>query len=734
MNYGMRLKIFNVFAASLLVLGSCTDEEYIGTPIQTGDEIIFGTSTPNEVKTRTIYGTPVDNGDGTGYFPVYWEQDDEIAIYCPQAAQPATKLVHYTITPNSSNPSTSDAVTRVGDVGLQWGDKNEEHRFYGFYPATAVKGTETDGHITAEIPVLQNVVRWEDNGKTVGQGKVYNGIPDTKLAYMFAYNAINPSDLTAENPNVPLVFKPLVTILEVQVNGPSSGNPVKVTNINVTASDGSALAGNFDCYISDQSGDCTPLEDGTVTNRVSVSCYDNLNDQFIELGVGDKLNVKLFLIPNTDHNIDKGSLKVTVSTLNGAARTKTLQTADIVAQRVNRVSLPALDSNTDTNYWMSNLDKNIYFSELSIPGSFMAAGTEDNLGSFRPTYYRYQKASLTQQFKDGIRFFNFQLDYNNNVYYAGQSGDVNLTNAYDEIKGAVDQAKADLEAKGRECLDFAVIQVNYKQTGGNILESGRKKAWIRNVSNQINTWVNENNAVVNPTADLTLGDLKGKVVFIIRYIAGDMTDEMSGKSDINAVYLNWPGEEKKVREIGIQYGNPNNAAGELMFIHQDISDVTALDGSFGGDYEPGDGNTYTRSTPAEKWAIVKELFDRSVTDYNSNKSLTVPMKNWYYNNLGGFCRVKNDGVGGNTMDWTNYIHPLAIEELQSRTQDASLGLIMMNFADKQIGSGVDYGSDILIQTIIDNNFKFALRKKASTTTTNYNATYNRGGNAIGWDE
>lgn len=730
----MRFKIFNIFAASLLVLGSCTEEEYLGTPIQKGDEISFGTSTPNEIKTRTIYGTPVDNGDGTGYFPVYWEQDDEIAIYCPQAVQPATKLVHYTITPNSSNLSTSDAVTRVGDVGLQWGNRDEEHRFYGFYPATAVKGTETDGHITAEIPVLQNVVRWEDNGKEVGQGKVYNGVPDTKLAYMFAYNAVTPSDLTAENPNVPLVFKPLVTILEVQVNGPSSGSPVKVTNINVTASDGSALAGNFDCYISDQSGDCTPLEDGTVTNRVSVSCYDNVNDQFIELGVGDKLNVKLFLIPNTGHNIDKGSLKVTVSTLNGAARTKTLQTADIVAQCVNRVSLPALDSNTDTNYWMSNLDKNIYFSELSIPGSFMAAGTEDNRGLFRPTYYRYQNATLTQQFKDGIRFFNFQLDYNNNVYYAGQSGDVNLTDAYNEIKVAVDQAKTDLEAKGRECLDFAVIQVNYKQTGGNLQESNRKKAWISNVSNQINEWVIQNNAVVNPTANLTLDDLKGKVVFIIRYIAGDMTDEMSGKDDINAVYLNWPGEEKKVREIGIQYGNPNNVAGELMFIHQDISDVTALDGSFGGDYEPGDGNTYTRSTPAEKWAIVKELFDRSVADYNSNKSLTVPMKNWYYNNLGGFCRVENDGVGGNTMDLTNYIHPLAIEELQSRTQNASLGLIMMNFADKQSGSGVDYDSDVLIQTIIDNNFKFALRKKTSTTTTNYNATNNRGGNAIGWDE
>ena len=58
----------------------------------------------------------------------------------------------------------------------------------------------------------------------------------------------------------------------------------------------------------------------------------------------------------------------------------------------------------------------------------------------------------------------------------------------------------------------------------------------------------------------------------------------------------------------------------------------------------------------------------------------------------------------------------------------------MNFADKQARSGAQYGCDALIQTIINNNFTFALRKKASTTTTNYNAAYNRGGNAIGWDE
>ena len=68
------------------------------------------------------------------------------------------------------------------------------------------------------------------------------------------------------------------------------------------------------------------------------------------------------------------------------------------------------------------------------------------------------------------------------------------------------------------------------------------------------------------------------------------------------------------------------------------------------------------------------------------------------------------------MNYTNYMHPKVVEYLQARTQNASLGLVMMNFADKQGGSGAEYKSDWLIQTIIDNNFKFALRKKPSNNT------------------
>lgn len=74
----------------------------------------------------------------------------------------------------------------------------------------------------------------------------------------------------------------------------------------------------------------------------------------------------------------------------------------------------------------------------------------------------------------------------------------------------------------------------------------------------------------------------------------------------------------------------------------------------------------------------------------------------------------------------------AVELLQDRTQNASLGIVLLNYADKQAESGALYQSDWLIQTIIDNNFKFALRKASDTTnnTTNSDASYISGGSVI----
>ena len=124
--------------AVMFTVTSCQDDELGGgvtNPVQTGDEITFGSSLPEDIQTKTIYGTP-DTESRT--FPVYWENGDEIAIYCPQASMPATKLARYRISAPTTEPysSTATAVTRIGDAGLQWGsDEDDLHKFYAFYPS-----------------------------------------------------------------------------------------------------------------------------------------------------------------------------------------------------------------------------------------------------------------------------------------------------------------------------------------------------------------------------------------------------------------------------------------------------------------------------------------------------------------------------------------------------------------------------------------------------------------------
>ena len=54
---------------------------------------------------------------------------------------------------------------------------------------------------------------------------------------------------------------------------------------------------------------------------------------------------------------------------------------------------------------------------------------------------------------------------------------------------------------------------------------------------------------------------------------------------------------------------------------------------------------------------------------------------------------------------------MAESTCQGSTSKANgTGLVFFNYADKQDNSGKLYGTDELIQTVIDNNFKFNLRK------------------------
>lgn len=716
----MNLKLFSIIATSFVILGSCNDREEIGTPIQVGDEISFGISTPDKVDTRTEYGTPTQDGEGNWYFPVYWEQDDEIAIYCPQASQPATQLVDYKITPDSNNPATSSAVTKSGDgAGLQWGS-SDEHRFYGFYPAKAVLGTETDGRIKGNIPVDQKVVRWETS--TTSDGTTYNGVPDTDLAYMWAYTSVKKSELV-DNPDIPLKFHPLVTILEIIVNGPAeNSSPIQVSNINVTGVSGNvALAGNFECLISEQSGKCTPLEDGTVTNRISISCFDNDKNQFITLKHGDKINVKAFIIPN-EVSIGTRQISITVSTVNGAAKTKTLQTDEIVAHKVNRVSLPALTSG-GTNYWLSNLDPNIYLSELSLPGSKMSFSTKGNDGT-----EKFQTQSLETQFMDGVRAFIVQTNTNTTYNRTGSWGNYtyNVTGATvkemytgETLETILGQLNTLLtEAQGNnKTNEFAFVQITYNSASSSSYykpAGGAFQYWIEGIEYELNKLKNNNTYNIYTdqiTPDTKLRDVGGRIVLKVNYNDGQtgMGQYIDANATIPALFSTWT---KGMDDVALYWGSPNSNQTGRPEMHWYYSEATHI------------GNTNEAADLATKKTQISTVFQESVDKYINGTGHNY----WFMNDIGGCYSSGSPTIPTLTTDLNNY----AVQLLQERTQNASLGIVLLNYADKQAGSGALYQSDWLIQTIIDNNFKFALRK-ASGTTNNAaasDASYTSGGSVI----
>lgn len=714
------LSIFSVVA--LVAMNACKDDSgFIENPVQTGDEITFGSSLPEDIQSRTIYGTPDAE---KRVFPVYWEDGDEIAIYCPQASMPATKLARYRISAPTTEPysSTATAVTRIGDAGLQWGsDEDDLHKFYAFYPSSGVEGTESTGFFDLEIPVNQDVKKYYQDKDGNWQADV-----NTELALMYAYRGQKKSN-TEVGTNIDLRFKPLSTILEIVVQGPANGTEaLTLTNINVETTNGTPIVGQFHAQIATGSNTDEAYTDGSsvtfsskdddkVVNNLSIECSwkEDGETKFVTLGQGQKLYVKAFMLPTKE--VDSKNIKITVSTTKGAVH-KTLVNGDksftIAQHKVNRVTLPALETNFETAYWMNSLDPNIYLTELSIPGSKMTVETTENGAS-----EAYQATTIEQQYKDGVRAFILQTER-----YKPLIGDayIRLARTRDRLTKVLNDISSYLiDSKNKGKNEFAFVLVTYQDGDGS------QKDWMDLLQSTINGISQDVIYKEKIGPETTLCDVLGKIVVKCNYNSAAM---INGVGTAPMLYTLW---ETSYVEGGLPmtWNNPNGKS-DLTWLYQEVTSVTDPTRNTCND------GYNAESTYENKVARIKDLFSNSLAKYKEGTHDT-----WFMNDLGGrylYCD-KYHYVSGTSHNekvdvkgLTKDLNQLGIDELQNRAENAGLGLIFMNFANRGT-TGQECKSDLLLQTIIDNNFKFALRKKVAPNSKTYSAEYKDGGNAIGWD-
>lgn len=786
----MKLRIFTIGVALAAILSGCSDEIENGgvkNPVQEGEEVLFGTSLADGATSRTVYGDRDKNG-----VSVEWVEGDEIAIFCKETSQPANHLVNYKITPNEKDPTKASEVMKVdpNSAGLQWGSE-DLHHFYAFYPASAVHGADSDdqqGTITANIPVNQQPTGWRrgpiesQDGNVHGQTTMF-ALPNMNYAYMYAYNAVDRNTVESGSGTIWLQFHNLVTVLDITIPAPKDGSTVTVTDVTVRAVDGSntVLTGDFECYIrgagENVTPECQPTGDmGEVRNVVNIPCYNQSTGEFVKLGGEIKfLNVKAYIIPDNVHDpIGKRTLQIAVNTLNGGEKKRTLEQASIVPHKINRVLLPAVEPG-GTNYWMSDLDKNIYVSELSIPGSKFSVLTSANGAADI-----YQKATIAQQFQDGVRAFIFQTSakgtnsddsrrpenntFNGDIKVVSESAEKEVMSLEAAVKEIASYLQTCEDAK--KFNEFAFLMLTFA-TGGNS-DSGtgeyywedndwgipiRHWRWLREPRDTEQTWINLLRDKVNElaakteyriytgeiTPNTTIEDLGGHIILKVNYNSESMlkyyTDPKSFvynapdvKTTAPMMFTYWgfaTGPEKgswtyqdNNGGMPMDWGVPvwyANSTAQLRWYYQEVTSV----------------GTNQEATKQQKEDGIKHLFQESVDLYKNDNA----HKTWFMNDLGGYYSDSGDingrgtGIQALAMDMNN----LGVQELQKRTENAGLGLIFMNFADKQAESGAEYKSDYLIQTIIMNNRKFQLRKKGDSqnTRTEY---VTRLSASEGWDE
>ncbi len=512
MNKGFLISIFTL---SLMIIGlaSCVNDNVTGgKPLPKGTEFDFGTTVDANLS-RTYYDpADVANPNAT-YWKIFWNyQDplDQVYIYSPQAMtgrQQAAYTVH------GVKDQHSATATKNSEIGIQLSDANT-YDFYGMYPAQNVKANSGSGHsLSATMPIFQTASTTEIMNSENKVGNLETSA-DMNSALMIAKES-NFMPSTQNNAKVNLQFEPFASMLNVTVNGVEQGNfkyEVLITSIIIEAD--APIAGDF-TYNYDTKA-ITFGENASKFIEINTKFKDAAGHQIgVPMGPDSKLNVRAFMIPNPNVK----SLKVKVVTSAAQTLTKTLNMANFKNSQIHFAKLPKINASNlqfDYKIWLSQLDPNIYLSEISMPGSALTFSYK-----LSEDYQKTQTLNLKEQFENGIRVFQFHVNtVNQTSTYDGGSTSVGIAlpdgtpmekdgGGYWTIEDAINALHS--EMKGLHKDEFCVVAIS---------------DWIAKpvTTAKMTTLYNRLKAVIDKAGEMglvaanvnpntTIADVKGKVIF-----------------------------------------------------------------------------------------------------------------------------------------------------------------------------------------------------------------------------
>ena len=757
---------------------------------ESGDEVQFGLSLPS--MTRTTYGDK--NANGTAY-PIYWVDGDKVQVYSPQCLA-GRNNAEYKVSVNSATQNYATSLTPTGANGVQWGD--QPAMFYSVYPSG--KYTISDDGATIQNLKINFSDEFEVTHDEQGNNVV---IPKGADCLMFAKT---PAPVDPGTP-VNLSYSPMATSVIITLQGPSTNSDaqnITIQSIKLIAPSDTFIAGSFNVKFDDKSGKYvhTGWVDGAEkSNSVTAQVYDKATSAFHVIEGGETLQIPIFLAPIAGLAIQEGTdetkidddwrievlaqAQITELDANKNEVTKDLIktftkklkfaegfNADLEPGMVHELpALPTLDINTESSSewevgdWMENIPRNVYLSEVSIPGSWNSINSD------------YQKSvSIAEQYAIGVRAFHFDTRWrtddkeSNFLGYLGGSinglsvaggaesdnyqsmgGDRvvngNARSFADYLKDITDNIIHDNTPK----LEYMILMCTFAQDSYDYTDS-QGNNWVSEISKAC-----DNNAYVFDSKNLTentlVGDVLGKVIVIVNMEGSFSTVPKNSK----CLFVNLPltltsnmfGSTLNENNSGDIYKaslNSTEVADSGLDMYHTQAQISIQGDTYSGTQSRD--NVMSRGfapTFGERRTVANNILNWSRSNYGTENYLH---NKWIYLGLGGYYSRYNYGwkevEGSNetvATDFNTWINGKVTEMGTTPTGQTEIipyypvGIILMNFVENHAQ---------VVENILMLNNKYRLQydpdKPADykPATTSAAASYSSGMHdqnvaAFGWD-
>lgn len=717
----------------LTMICSCS-EDMDNIPVSEGDEIRFSAYV-DKAKSRTYYGTYNEEG----YWPVYWENGDEVLVYCPQAHSNGVQIETYTLSVSGDDQNIVELSN--GLSGMKWGSV-DAHHFHSFFPAERVftaadVSGKPEGTLVFSVNREQTaipVVKYADEDFKAHYA-------DMKSAIMSGHISYNRSSVT-DDQVLELPFTPITTALDIELYGPTtldkstveeSSHKVTITGITIsdaarTASTAQPVAGGFyycpnpasttsstpfyEAFVNNSTSNTT---DGTAsTLHITLNPAVTLTIQEGENAIPEKLKVTAFLLPQIP---DELQITIHCDGDNG-------QTANLVRTvkkptsngdgykckvQVGKVTTPVEFS---YEHWMASLDDNTYVSQISMPGTHDAGAYEavdiwDGLG-------QCQTLNIIEQLNAGIRVLDFRPQWQGTttslqsesdggkfaIAHGMISYDVTFENVMDQV----------LVWLAEHPTEFVMVLLKNEYGTGDATSSSNQTeffGWQRNIRNRMEN-INPNYVIEDFNPSMTLGEGRGKIVFISRdyYVPSNISDadwstvmnaQIDGTYDqttfvdwYGGKVAGWPDNTASWSRTIYTHSIPNGGSGNFY-----VSDL------YGGKII-GFLDIAAPDTDEKKSAIANNL--SAAADPNTSIS------DWYMTWLNARADTYSYSIpfvgevtryGRETAYWNNCANNIIATYTRETYQKT--GIVMLDWAAESDDNDTYNGYDV-IKTVINNNW------------------------------